>query len=39
MFDRFGQRISFLEDEMFKNLALRQQMVRTLMLPYENFQS
>lgn len=39
MFDRFGQRISFLEDEMVKNLALRQQMVRTLMLPYENFQS
>ncbi|MEA1997326.1 MAG: hypothetical protein U9N45_06785, partial [Gemmatimonadota bacterium] len=38
MFDRFGQRISFLEDEMVRNLELRQEMVRSLMLPYENFQ-
>ncbi|HUU27826.1 MAG TPA: phosphoenolpyruvate carboxykinase (ATP) [archaeon] len=39
MFDRFGQRISFLEHEMVKNLDLRQEMVRSLMLPYENFKS
>ena len=37
MFDRFGQRISFLEHQMVKNLELRQQLVRSLMLPYENF--
>ena len=37
MFDRFGQRISFLEGEMVKNLELRQNLVTSLMLPYENF--
>ncbi|MBN2289772.1 MAG: phosphoenolpyruvate carboxykinase (ATP) [Candidatus Glassbacteria bacterium] len=37
MFDRFGQRISFLESEMVRNLELRQAMVKSLMLPYENF--
>lgn len=35
MFDRFGQRISYLEKEVVKNLALRQEMVRSLMLPYD----
>lgn len=33
MFDRFGQRISFLEGEMVKNLELRQNLVISLMLP------
>lgn len=37
MFDRFGQRISFLEGEMVKNLELRQNLVNSLMLPYKNF--
>gem|GEM_PF-4267046 len=37
MFDRFGQRISFLESEMVRNLELRQAMVKSLTLPYENF--
>ena len=37
MFDRFGQRISFLEHQMVKNLELRQSLVNSLMLPYENF--
>ena len=37
MFDRFGQRISFLEHQMVKNLELRQSLVNSLMLPYDNF--
>ncbi|OGG06674.1 MAG: hypothetical protein A3F83_06780 [Candidatus Glassbacteria bacterium RIFCSPLOWO2_12_FULL_58_11] len=37
MFDRFGQRISYLEGEMVINLELRQLLVSRLMLPYENF--
>jgi len=37
MFDRFGQRITFLESEMVRNLELRQGMVKSLTLPYENF--